>query len=362
MGTQSQRHCSVFISYKSEEASVAYQVRAALLSNGISCWMAPDSIPIGSDYGNEIPDAIAQCEVFLLLLSECAQKSVWIAKELDLAITCGKPILPIHLDKSALTKAFNFRLSNIQRVEAFGMFNKALDSVIRRIQAILGVDETPNSDVAAETPTENRKNDAAGPEESLDAAALYERGEDYYYGRGVEQDYGKALKWYRRAAEQGHADAQFSLGVMYRNGQGIAQDDSEAVKWYRLAAEQGHAKAQNNLGLMYDNGQGVPQDYGEAVKWYRRAAEQGHANAQNNLGVMYEYGQGIPQNYGEAVKWYRLAAGQGNANAQYNLGDMYEYGKGVSRDYGEALKWYELAAEQGHAKAKERLLALKKKM
>ncbi len=362
MGTQSLRHCSVFISYKSEEASVAYQVRAALLSNGISCWMAPDSIPIGSDYGNEIPDAIAQCEVFLLLLSECAQKSVWIAKELDLAITCGKPILPIHLDKSALTKAFNFRLSNIQRVEAFGMFNKALDSVIRRIQAILGVDETPNSDVAAETPAENRKNDAAGPEESLDAAALYKRGEDYYYGRGVEQDYGEALKWFRQAAEQGRTNAQCFLGYMYEHGKGVPQDYGEAVKWYRQAAEQGNASAQHNLGFMYSNGRGVPQDYGEAVKWYKRAAEQGDANAQNNLAFMYYFGKGVAQDYGEALKLFRQAAEQGDAWAQANLGVMYETGKGVSRDYDEAVKWYTLAAEQGNAKAKERLLVLKKKM
>ena len=62
---------------------------------------------------------------------------------------------------------------------------------------------------------------------------------------------------------------------MYRNGEGVPQDYAEAVKWYRLAAEQGDADAQYNLGLMYDNGNGVPQDYKEAVKWYRLAAEQG---------------------------------------------------------------------------------------
>ena len=70
--------------------------------------------------------------------------------------------------------------------------------------------------------------------------------------------------------------------------QGVPQDYAEAVKWYRLAAEQGDAVAQYNLGVMYDNGQGVPQDYAEAVKWYRLAAEQGYAHAQRNLGVMYD--------------------------------------------------------------------------
>jgi uncharacterized protein len=64
---------------------------------------------------------------------------------------------------------------------------------------------------------------------------------------------------------------------MYKNGNGVVQDYAEAVKWYRLAAEQGYADAQYNLGLMYDYGNGVVQDYAEAVKWYRLAAEQGNA-------------------------------------------------------------------------------------
>ena len=51
---------------------------------------------------------------------------------------------------------------------------------------------------------------------------------------------------------------------MYDNGRGVLQDYKEAVKWYRLAAEQGNANAQYNLGVMYDNGEGVPQDYKEA--------------------------------------------------------------------------------------------------
>ena len=33
----------------------------------------------------------------------------------------------------------------------------------------------------------------------------------YYYGRGVPQDYGEALKWYRKAAEQGHVNAQYKI-------------------------------------------------------------------------------------------------------------------------------------------------------
>ena len=50
------------------------------------------------------------------------------------------------------------------------------------------------------------------------------------------------------------------------------QDAQESVKWYRKAAEQGDAQAQFNLGLMYSNGQGVPQDFIRAHVWYSVAA------------------------------------------------------------------------------------------
>jgi len=56
--------------------------------------------------------------------------------------------------------------------------------------------------------------------------------------------------------------------------------------WYRKAAEQGHADAQNNLGVLYMNGQGVPQNRSLAIAWYRQAAAQGNTTAQNNLNAI----------------------------------------------------------------------------
>ena len=88
--------------------------------------------------------------------------------------------------------------------------------------------------------------------------------------------------------------------------------DAEAVKWYRLAAEQGYAKAQYNLGTMYDSGQGVPQDYAEAVRLFRLAADQGNAKAQTNLGTMFEYGTGVLEDNVMAHMWYNIGAANGN--------------------------------------------------
>ena len=101
---------------------------------------------------------------------------------------------------------------------------------------------------------------------------------------------------------------------MYQNGHGVTQDYAEAARWYRKAAEQGYAIAQFNLGSMYNNGQGVKKDYAEAFHWYRKAADQGDADAQANLGYAYETGQGVSQDFVEAHMWLNLAASRASGD------------------------------------------------
>jgi hypothetical protein len=58
---------------------------------------------------------------------------------------------------------------------------------------------------------------------------------------------GEVAGWFRLAAVQGHADAQFNLGHMFESGLGVAKDRAEAARWYRMAAAQGHAVAAEAL-------------------------------------------------------------------------------------------------------------------
>ena len=72
----------------------------------------------------------------------------------------------------------------------------------------------------------------------------------YESGHGVSQDHVRAVEWYRKAANQGYARAQFNLGAMYLNGDGVAKDDRLAVKFIRKAAKQGEKCAQDFLDSM----------------------------------------------------------------------------------------------------------------
>lgn len=63
----------------------------------------------------------------------------------------------------------------------------------------------------------------------------------------MSQNYAEAAEWYRKAAEQGNANAQYSLGHMYLFGQGVRQDSREAANWFQKAAERGNSAARKRL-------------------------------------------------------------------------------------------------------------------
>lgn len=216
--------------------------------------------------------------------------------------------------------------------------------------------------------------------------AKYKMGLKYYNGQGVPKNNAEAMKYFKKAAEQGHADAQYKLGRMYEYDvdipgeqeamnaqknftkkvdsgienpsdaenylvsmgnlmQNFNQIQAEAVKWYKKAAIQGHADAQYELGTKYALGfGGLKEDYAEAAKWLIKAAEQGHASAQYELGGMYHNGEGVSQNCAEAVKWWEKAAEQGDPNAQYKLGVMYYKGQGTPQNFVKAYPHLYVAA------------------
>ena len=104
--------------------------------------------------------------------------------------------------------------------------------------------------------------------------------------------------------------------LYYRGGYGLARDYFEAANWWRKAADQGKAEAQSRLGKMYLYGEGVIQNYSEADKWLRKAAEQGAGEAQYSLGELLSEKNNGNRNLGEAHVWFNLASSHGNYSAQ----------------------------------------------
>ena len=86
---------------------------------------------------------------------------------------------------------------------------------------------------------------------------------------------------------QGDANAQYNLGIIHRDeavaqstlgdmyAEGVDQSYERAAEYFKAAAKQGHAGAQFNLGALYEHGQGVEQSFEIAREWMMKAAEEG---------------------------------------------------------------------------------------
>ena len=194
------------------------------------------------------------------------------------------------------------------------------------------------------------------------AGANFRIGDMYADGNGVPRNTREAERWYQRgvdmesaAARAGWLMAHVYLANAYLQSKGVPLDYGEAMYWMRKAAENGYRQAQVNLGSMYRDGQGTSQNYGEAMHWYRHAADQGSAVAEWTIGGLYFHGWGVTRNFTEAATWFRKAAEAGVPIAQWDLGMMYYQGYGVSKDLATARAWLQKAADRGYAPAKDML-------
>lgn len=104
----------LFISYASAQTEYAHRLQSGLQENGIAAWIAPESIPTGSNYIAEIPKAISSVRAILLLLTEEAQNSRWVQKEVGSAIGAGKLLLPMIIHSFSLTSEMTFLLEGEQ--------------------------------------------------------------------------------------------------------------------------------------------------------------------------------------------------------------------------------------------------------
>ncbi len=65
------------------------------------------------------------------------------------------------------------------------------------------------------------------------------------------------LKMSEPSKRIGQTEARYQLGLAYANGLGVEKDESKAGLWFWSAAEQNHAQAQFSLGLIYEYGRGM---------------------------------------------------------------------------------------------------------
>jgi len=167
-------------------------------------------------------------------------------------------------------------------------------------------------------------------------------------GQGVQENLPVAKQWFKKAADQGHTEAQYRLALIDLQGKehGISKP-AEAAEWFLKAANKGHVDAQFNLGRLCLDGRGVAQDSANALAWLKLAANQSHTSSLFLLGRMHEKGQGTNEDLESAYALYEKAAMQGHPAAQYKMALMLRDGIGINADKAKSNEWFSKAEAQG---------------
>ena len=124
----------VFISYSTKNADYAFQLRDGLEKAGIRCWIAPDCIPAGSCYLEEIPLALSSAPIFALILTPEAENSKWVPKELEVAIDTQCSLIPIQMEDYKMGLRFRFALAAEQ---IFPAWQYPIEEAVEKVTSII---------------------------------------------------------------------------------------------------------------------------------------------------------------------------------------------------------------------------------
>ena len=92
----------------------------------------------------------------------------------------------------------------------------------------------------------------------------------------MEDKGGEALDWMQKAAEQGLADAEYTVGVLYEEGRaGYERNLAKASEWFDKSARQGYKQAQSAIGSLYWNrAEMTKDDRATACAWFMLARDE----------------------------------------------------------------------------------------
>jgi hypothetical protein len=111
----------VFISHATGDAACGAAICRSLEAGGLKCWMAPRDILPGTDYSAAVVNAIERCRAVVLLLSRHANDSRWVHREVERAISRGKPVLTVRLEAIAPGEMLELLVSSSQWYDVFGL-------------------------------------------------------------------------------------------------------------------------------------------------------------------------------------------------------------------------------------------------
>jgi TPR repeat protein len=179
----------------------------------------------------------------------------------------------------------------------------------------------------------------AAAQQVEDAEAFFKVGRCYHDGKGCAKDIDESVIWYRKAANLGHARAQYVLATLLET-----RDMDESNKWYEEAANQGIPEAQIAVGLKMKS-----VNLQQSISWLEKAASKKNPSACLELAKLKK----LDKKFEEALSLLFVACNAGVAEAHFELALMYISGLGVPEDETKAEAYLLRSADLGFILARE---------
>ncbi len=196
------------------------------------------------------------------------------------------------------------------------------------------------------------KGQASAANMSLELRAWREdASSQFLYAKRIEViDKPTAIVWFRRAAENGYAQAQYWISQFYFSDQSLEQKDIFlGAHWLQKSARQNFPQAQYALGMEFLSGEIFAKNIEQGISWCQRAAEKDFICAILFLAKCYEQGIDVLQNEIKAQAYYRRGAKLDNEECLFKLAAALFNGNEQNKR--EAIKWYRKLAEKGKKEA-----------
>ena len=133
----------VFVSHASEDSEKAEEICGALEGRGLTCWIAPRDVRAGREYADEIIRGIEQSTAVVLVLSDEANSSAFVRREIERAVSKHKPVFPVRIEHVSPSPGLELFVSSTQWIDAWtGRWENHMDRLARAVA-------TPGTDMSS---------------------------------------------------------------------------------------------------------------------------------------------------------------------------------------------------------------------
>jgi len=124
------------------------------------------------------------------------------------------------------------------------------------------------------------------------------------------------LKFQTKMAERGSVESQYNLGFMYETGSGTEQNFDKAIHWYKKASKKRYQPATNRITYLKLKSTGMKHEY---VRWLinlKTSAQENDKDALFLLGQMYAEGLGVNKSLTRSLELLRKARSKNVPSAE----------------------------------------------